>query len=209
MMLVALQVLAGFPQPPYAQSDAPSTTTPIKHVIVIIGENRTFDHVYGTYKPKAGETVSNLLSKGIVKEDGTPGPNYSLSAQFSALDGTTSGTDTFSNSPQFKSIYGTLPPALAGGNENASDTNPAPFKTLAVARLADQDVAWNAAYDFVQPRGRAAEPDAEVGGLVEGERELKCALEPGRDIAHRFSLLLSPRQPRSVPLLSRGLGHKT
>jgi len=138
MMLVALQVLAGFPQPAYAQSDAPSTTTPIKHVIVIIGENRTFDHVYGTYKPKAGETVSNLLSKGIVKEDGTPGPNYSLSAQFSALDGTTSGTDTFSNSPQFKSIYGTLPPALAGGNENASDTNPAPFKTLAVARLADQ-----------------------------------------------------------------------
>ncbi len=78
-----------------------------------------------------------------------------------------------------------------------------------VARLADQDVAWNAAYDFVQPRGRAAEPDAEVGGLVEGERELKCALEPGRDIAHRFSLLVSPRQPRSVPLLSQGLGHET
>jgi phospholipase C len=30
----------------------PRTLTPIKHVIVIIGENRTFDHVYATYKPR-------------------------------------------------------------------------------------------------------------------------------------------------------------
>ena len=71
--------------------DAPSlaaqqvrTTSPIKHVIVIIGENRSFDHVFATYKPKNGETVWNLLSKGIIKADGTPGPNYSLSAQYSA-----------------------------------------------------------------------------------------------------------------------------
>ena len=28
------------------------TTTPIKHVIVIIGENRSFDHVFATYVPK-------------------------------------------------------------------------------------------------------------------------------------------------------------
>ena len=28
-----------------------NTKTPIKHVIVIIGENRTFDHVFATYKP--------------------------------------------------------------------------------------------------------------------------------------------------------------
>jgi phospholipase C len=49
-------------------------TTPIKHVIVIIGENRTFDHLFATYQPvKAGETVLNLLSEGIVKADGTPG----------------------------------------------------------------------------------------------------------------------------------------
>ena len=25
------------------------TRTPIKHVIIIIGENRTFDHVFGTF----------------------------------------------------------------------------------------------------------------------------------------------------------------
>src|SRR6202034_4671281 len=97
--LFALQVLAGLSQSAYAQNTTPATTTPIKHVIVIIGENRTFDHVYGTYTPKAGETVSNLLSKGIVKANGKPGPNYSLSAQFSALDHTASG-GTFTTSPQ-------------------------------------------------------------------------------------------------------------
>ncbi len=28
------------------------TRTPIKHVIVLIGENRTFDHLFATYVPK-------------------------------------------------------------------------------------------------------------------------------------------------------------
>ena len=38
----------------YAQgSNDNNTTTPIKHVILIIGENRTFDNVFGTYKPRA------------------------------------------------------------------------------------------------------------------------------------------------------------
>jgi phospholipase C len=141
-MLVALQVLAGISQSAYAQTvSAPSATTPIKHVIVIIGENRTFDHVYGTYTPKSGETISNLLSKKIVKANGNPGVNYSLSAQYSALDSTTSGNGQFSNSPMSKSIYSTLPPALAGGNQFASDTAPAPFATLKLARLADQALA--------------------------------------------------------------------
>ena len=38
------------------------TASPIKHVIVIIGENRSFDHVFATYQPTYGDTVSNLLS---------------------------------------------------------------------------------------------------------------------------------------------------
>jgi phospholipase C len=61
------------------------TRTPIKHVIVIIGENRTFDHVFATYQPKKGESVDNLLSKGIIKDDGTPGPHFSKAAQFQAV----------------------------------------------------------------------------------------------------------------------------
>src|SRR5262245_5850904 len=58
------------------------TATPIKHVIVLIGENRTFDNVYATYVPRHGQHVSNLLSKGIVNADGTPGPNHAAAAQF-------------------------------------------------------------------------------------------------------------------------------
>ena len=32
-------------------SNDDNTASPIKHVIVIIGENRSFDHVFATYKP--------------------------------------------------------------------------------------------------------------------------------------------------------------
>ena len=63
------------------------TQTPIKHVIIIIGENRSFDHVFATYKPvNKGEKVLNLLSEGIVKADGTPGPNYGDALQYQAYD---------------------------------------------------------------------------------------------------------------------------
>ncbi len=69
--------------PVRAQSDTESdTATPIKHVIVLIGENRTFDNVFGTYVPREGQRVSNLLSKGIVESDGSPDKNAALAAQF-------------------------------------------------------------------------------------------------------------------------------
>src|ERR1700730_18672201 len=46
---------------------ASKTASPIKHVIILIGENRGLDHTFGVYRPKgAGQTISNLLSKGIV-----------------------------------------------------------------------------------------------------------------------------------------------
>ena len=35
-----------------SNSNDGNTKTPIKHVIVIIGENRTFDHLFATYVPK-------------------------------------------------------------------------------------------------------------------------------------------------------------
>ena len=57
------------------------TASPIKHVIVLIGENRGLDHTFGVYKPKGkGETISNLLSKGIVNEDGIAGPELRAGA---------------------------------------------------------------------------------------------------------------------------------
>lgn len=100
-LLAALMILQlASPGLTVAEDSAAKTTTPIKHVIVIIGENRTFDHVFATYKAKSGESVSNLLSKGIIKEDGTPGPNFSLAAQSSATD---SSQDGFQLNPSGKS----------------------------------------------------------------------------------------------------------
>jgi phospholipase C len=67
-----------------AQNAGTATATPIKHVIVIIGENRSYDHVFATYQPKAGETTRNLYSEGIVHSDGTPGPNFAAAKQMQA-----------------------------------------------------------------------------------------------------------------------------
>jgi len=108
-----------------AEDHSRQTKTPIQHVIVIIGENRTFDHVFATYKPKKGESVDNLLSKGIVNEDGTPGPNFALAAQSSAID---SSDDGFRLSPSGNTRYSVLPPALAGGYTTA------PFPDVATAK---------------------------------------------------------------------------
>src|SRR5215467_5656833 len=83
------------------------TSTPIKHVIVLIGENRTFDNIYGTYEPKPGQFVSNLRTKGIVREDGALGLRARLAAQ-SSLN--TIPSQYFIHQPASnKSPYATLP----------------------------------------------------------------------------------------------------
>jgi phospholipase C len=66
-------------------ADRQKTATPIKHVIVLIGENRTFDHVFATYVPKSEDSVSNLLSKGIITAEGKPGKHFKKAQQFQAL----------------------------------------------------------------------------------------------------------------------------
>src|SRR5215467_10437031 len=64
-------------------ADKFKTETPIKHVIILIGENRGLDHTFGVYKPKGKkQTISNLLSKGIVNDDGSPGPHFADAQQF-------------------------------------------------------------------------------------------------------------------------------
>jgi phospholipase C len=65
-----------------AVADNQKTATPIKHVIVLIGENRSFDHVFATYVPKSEDSVSNLLSKGIINADGSSGPHFGRRRNF-------------------------------------------------------------------------------------------------------------------------------
>jgi phospholipase C len=126
MALAQFSFLGPLTTPLQAQQKE-STRTPIKHVIIIVGENRTFDHIFATYKPKSGETVDNLLSKHIIKEDGTPGPNHGLATQYSADDLT-----TFDVSPQSKSYYNTLPPPLTGGAPTT-----APISSIADAKASE------------------------------------------------------------------------
>jgi len=97
------------------------TASPIKHVIVIVGENRSFDHVFATYVPKTkGERVSNLLSEGIVKADGTPGPRFALAHQF-AIDAPPNGGKYFISADSIdKTLYATLPPPDIAGTPKVS-----------------------------------------------------------------------------------------
>src|SRR5262249_59191279 len=93
-----------------------STRSPIKHVITVIGENRSFDHVFGLYQPRRGETVSNLLSKGILRPDGTPGPQFSKARQFEVAPQASYyvGVDGSAKTP-----YITLPPPDLAGTPTA------------------------------------------------------------------------------------------
>jgi phospholipase C len=134
--VLALNTIA----PATAATTAPhdrDTTTPIKHVIIIVGENRTFDHLFATYVPPKG-TVLNMLSQGIINADGTPGPNAAIAQQYSAVD-----TTTYSIAPGGKQLYTTggsnpFPPVMTGGApEYASDSNPPPFATVKAAKKGD------------------------------------------------------------------------
>jgi phospholipase C len=106
---VLLPPLPTFPLPlplPFPVPAKPSSTvTPIKHVIYVVAENRSFDNIYATYQPKNGQKIWNLLSQGIVNADGTPGKNFAKGQQFQA----TSSNGVFALSPVTKAPYATMP----------------------------------------------------------------------------------------------------
>jgi acid phosphatase len=97
-----------------AAATAANTTTPIKHLIVIVGENQTFDSLFATYQPAKGKSVRNLLSQGIVLEDGSPGPNFALALQRRALP-----SQHYAIDPPRGAPYEHLPqPTLIGVNDS-------------------------------------------------------------------------------------------
>ena len=98
-----------------AQTSSPSNSrTPIKHLIVVVGENRSFDNVFATYKPPGGQSVWNLLSQGIVDENGMAGRNAAKASQQQA-DGKVryqlapSKTGAFPTLPQPSTTLSALP----------------------------------------------------------------------------------------------------
>jgi len=114
------------------------TVTPITHVLYIIGENRTFDHLLGTLAPRPGQKVWNLLSEGILNVDGTPGPHFSKAAQYMALD-----TGKFRMNPPKTGAYPTLPSINTGGAPTT-----APFATVAAAEAVEPALPASA-YKFL------------------------------------------------------------
>jgi len=99
--------------------DSIKTASPIKHVIIIVGENRSFDHLFATYVPKEKrEHVLNLLSEGIINADGTPGPNFAKAHQFKITSAPNGGKFFSSADLANKELYSTLPAPDLNGVQN-------------------------------------------------------------------------------------------
>jgi phospholipase C len=157
------------------------TVTPIKHVIVIIGENRSFDHVFATYvPPKKGETVNNLLSEGIVQLDSNknamPGPNFDKAQQFDASSG-----DSFLLSPPKQTFPNNqLPAPLTGGPSGAngyfSGSNPCntpagqtPLTPVQCAQLSEPGLPTVAYYESLASGGtgqKSRVPDQRITNVA-------------------------------------------
>jgi phospholipase C len=193
---------AGLAADPDQAVDTLKTASPIKHLIVIIGENRSFDHVFGTYRPRDGQSVSNLLSKGIVTEDGTPGPNFAEAAQFTVAPQT---SFFISADKAVKTAYTALPPPdLNRVPLTDSDSNSfPPFGTVAKAIAAEPDLETEDAFllttgaavglTFTPEIGTIRNPDtriANVTHLPNGPFQLTGPTMPydayTEDTIHRF-----------------------
>jgi phospholipase C len=95
------------------------TASPIKHVLIIVGENRSFDHLFATYMPKSrDERVLNLLSEHIIKADGSPDEKFDRAHQFQVTSAP-NGASFFISAPSSKkSLYAKLPAPDLGGVQN-------------------------------------------------------------------------------------------
>ena len=175
-----------------AEAHAPKTASPIRHLIVLIGENRTFDNIYGTYVPKAGQKISNLLSKGIVHANGLPGPSWDAARQFQigTIDPVSYFISTTKLNNPNKTAYGLLPTPEAGGaspqavtlsqflNDPADSLPPFDAKTFSPSLLAQitqgldaEDLHLlttgatglkNCQTDLTKPPVACAEPDTRI-----------------------------------------------
>ena len=126
VLLLALQLVgcggaASSPSPPPVGNV--TTTTPIQHVIIVIGENHSFDNLFATYQAgDPSQQVWNLLSRQIVTATGAPGTNFAAAAQHQALDNdiyrlSPAQTGSFTNLPQPNTTLNPLlfPPAVQYG----------------------------------------------------------------------------------------------
>ena len=139
-------------------ADDLSTATPIKHVILIIGENRTFDQVFGTYRARGGQHVWNLVSQGILNPDGSPGRNFYRAQQWMATD-----TGTYSIHPGKTAPYTTLGVITTSGTPSAP-----PFATAAAAQAIEPALPTDY-YQYLADGGSGLPPGTKIDPRFPGD----------------------------------------
>jgi phospholipase C len=97
----------------------PGTRTPIQHAIIVVGENHSFDNLFGTYRPRRGQRIDNLLSRGIVNADGSPGPHFARAQQRIGSD-----TDHYRAETASTAAYDVLPQPFTSGGIGLPDGVP-------------------------------------------------------------------------------------
>jgi len=149
------------------------TASPIKHVIIVVGENRSFDHLFATYVPMhPQEGIHNLLSEQIVTASGAPGPLFSKAHQY-RISLAPNGASFFIGADlKDKTLYGTLP---------APDVNGAPSVSPDIALLS-------------LPGGDPELLPADQFLLGTGGTGLSYTLGPDSRIANVFTLPPGPFQ---------------
>ena len=141
-LLCVAPALAGASEP----ATSVFTTSPIKHVIILVGENRGFDHTFATYTPVGkGQTISNLLSKGIVNADGSPGPHFSLAQQYSVARQPLYyfGAPKVAKTPYNNATNPMPQPTTGGASTNPNAGYPSGVGFQAPFKGPDQDPNWN------------------------------------------------------------------
>ena len=154
-------------------ADALETASPIKHVIIVVGENRSFDHVFATYVPRHPEEgIHNLLSEEIVTAGGAPGRLFSKGYQYQITSVPNGGSYFISADLKDKTLYDTLPPP---------DVYFAPAVSPDVGLLS-------------LPGGDPELPPQDQFLLATGGTGLSYTLGPDSRIAHVFTLPPGPFQ---------------
>jgi len=155
---------------PSLQAQEEKTASPIKHAIIIVGENRSFDHIFATYQPTNGQTVDNLLSRKIINADGTPGPNFSQAAQIDVdpFQRDSDDSSRYSISPESDNgVYPTLPPPLTGGLSDVCKDNG--ICTLAQA-MASENGLYPTYYQYLLTGGTGQAshvPDTRIKNVLD------------------------------------------
>jgi phospholipase C len=130
-LMAAVAISGVAPAAAQAPAGDSLTRTPIKHVLLIIGENRSFDHLFGLFRPGSGQSVFNLVSQQILSSDGSPGANFARARQWQA-GGQARATGSYSIHPAKTTPFATLPPP----STDSAPTNP-PFASVDAARAAE------------------------------------------------------------------------